>query len=248
MRTPQIRHTQQPGTLVLLRHAQSLWNLENRFTGWADVGLSAHGIDEAHHAGALLRRHGFHFDVAFVSRLARSTTTLEIVLAELGQRAVPLIADWRLNERHYGALQGLNKADTAARYGEAQFQRWRRGWADRPPALAPDDPRHPKFDSAYADVVAAQLPATESLADTYRRVVPYWQDIIAPRLARGDDVLVVSHNNTLRALVKYLDGMDDCAVERLEIPTGRPLIYRFSAGMRALRPSYLDVPPSAVAA
>lgn len=248
MKSLQTRLTQQPGTLVLLRHAQSLWNLENRFSGWADIGLSEQGIDEAHHAGAALRRHGFHFDVAFASRLARATQTLDIVLAELGQRAVPVISDWRLNERHYGALQGLDKAETAARYGETQFQRWRRGWADRPPALAPDDPRHSRFDAAYADVPPVSLPVAESLSDTYRRVVPYWEQNIAPRIARGDNVLVVSHGNTLRALVKYLDGMDDRAVEQLEIPTGRPLVYRFSAGMRALRPRYLDVPPPAVAA
>ena len=242
MKTPQISQTRQPGTLVLLRHAQSLWNLENRFSGWADIGLSTSGIEEAHRAGVALRRHGFIFDVAFVSRLSRVTQTLAIALAELGQRVVPIVADWRLNERHYGALQGLNKSDTAARHGEAQFQRWRRGWADRPPALSSDDARHPRFDPAYADVEPQALPATESLADTYRRVVPYWQESIAPRIARGDNVLVVSHNNTLRALVKYLDGMDEHAVEQLEIPPGRPMVYAFSPGMRALHSRYLDVP------
>jgi len=235
MKTLQTSETQRPGSLVLLRHAQSLWNLENRFTGWADVGLSDNGLDEAHRAGAVLRQHGFTFDVAFVSRLVRATKTLEIVLDELGQRAVPVVADWRLNERHYGALQGVGKAETATRYGDAQFQRWRRGWADRPPALTPEDARHPVHDAAYGEVARELLPATESLADTYQRVIPYWHEIIVPRLARGDNVLMVSHNNTLRALVKHLDVIDERAIEHLEIPTGRPLIYRFSAGMRPLQ-------------
>jgi len=235
MTNPQPRSTQQPGKVVLLRHAQSLWNLENRFTGWADVGLTSQGIDEAHRAGAALRQHGFTLDVAFVSRLVRATKTLEIVLDELGQRVVPVIADWRLNERHYGALQGVKKDETAARYGDAQFQRWRRGWADRPPAVTHEDARHPIRDAAYDDVARESLPATESLADTYQRVIPYWQEIIVPRLARGDNVLVVSHNNTLRALVKHLDVIDEHAIEQLEIPTGRPMIYRFTPGMRPLQ-------------
>ena len=236
MRNSQTSQTQQPGTLVLLRHAQSLWNLENRFTGWADVGLSVNGVEEARRAGAALRRNGVTFDVAFVSRLSRATQTLDIVLVALGQRVLPVVADWRLNERHYGTLQGQDKANTAARHGEAQFQRWRRGWSDRPPALASDDSRHPRFDPAYSDVPPELLPATESLADTYQRLLPCWVRDIAPRIAHGDNVLVVSHNNTLRAVVKYLDGMDESAVEQLEIPTGQPLVYRFSAGMRPLQP------------
>jgi 2,3-bisphosphoglycerate-dependent phosphoglycerate mutase len=217
--------TPPPGTLVLLRHAQSTWNLENRFSGWADVSLSALGVEEARRAGRQLQRQGFAFDIAFVSRLVRARHTLDIVLAELGQSGLPTEASWRLNERHYGALQGLNKAETAARYGEAQFQRWRRGYRDTPPALATDDLRHPRHDPLYADVDPALLPATESLADTGRRVVPYWQRQIAPHLAAGWTVLVVAHGNTLRALVKHLDGLTQSEVECLEIATARPLVY-----------------------
>jgi len=213
------------GTLVLLRHAQSVWNVENRFSGWADVGLSARGVEEARLAGAQLRRQGFMFDIAFVSRLARARHTLDIVLAELGQAGLPTGVSWRLNERHYGALPGLNKADTEARYGEAQFQRWRRGYRDTPPALAADDPRHPRFDPAYADMPAELLPAAESLADTEQRVVPYWQQVIAPQLAAGKTALVVAHGNTLRALMKYLNDLTVPEVERLEIATARPLVY-----------------------
>lgn len=213
------------GTLVLLRHAQSLWNVENRFSGWADVDLSARGVEEARLAGAQLRRQGLVFDFAFVSRLVRAQRTLDLVIAELGQTGLPTGVSWRLNERHYGALQGLNKAETAARYGEAQFQRWRRDYRDTPPALAADDPRHPRFDPAYANVPAQLLPATESLADTARRVVPYWQQVIAPQLAAGKTVLVVAHGNTLRALVKYLENLTIPEVERLEITTAQPRIY-----------------------
>jgi 2,3-bisphosphoglycerate-dependent phosphoglycerate mutase len=214
-----------PGTVVLLRHAQSVWNVENRFSGWADVDLSPNGIEEAFRAGAQLHRQGFVFDIAYVSRLMRARHTLDIVLAELGQNDVPVEVSWRLNERHYGALQGLDKAETALRYGAAQFQRWRRGYRDTPPALAADDPRHPRRDPAYADVAPELLPATESLADTERRVVPYWQEVIAPPLAAGKTALVVAHGNTLRALVKYLKNLTEAEVERLEIPTGQPLIY-----------------------
>jgi len=232
------------GTLVLLRHAQSLWNLENRFAGWADMGLSANGIAEAHRAGTLLRERGFVFDRAFVSVLRRATETLDIVLAELGQDDLPVTADWRLNERHYGALQGLNKAETAARYGAAQFQRWRRGYHDRPPALDVDDPRHPRFDQRYAGLAPELLPATESLADTERRVVPYWQQAIAPRLADGERLLVVAHGNTFRALIRHLDQLSVEAVEKLEVPTGEPLVYEFSgeldAGLQPRRSYYLS--------
>jgi bisphosphoglycerate-dependent phosphoglycerate mutase family 1 len=179
----------------------------------------------------------------FVSPLRRSTHTLEIVLAELNQGELPVIADWHLNERHYGALQGLNKAETATRYGAAQFQRWRRGYDDRPPALDLDDPRHPRFDARYANVPPECLPATESLADTERRVVPYWQQAIAPRVVAGEHVLVVTHGNTLRALIRYLDGLSVEAVEKLEVPTGQPLVYEFDAGLRSLRSYYLSPGP-----
>ena len=229
-----------PGMLVFLRHAQSLWNLENRFSGWADMDLSAGGIAEAHRAGVLLRERGFVFDRALVSPLRRATQTLDIVLAELGQDALPVTVDWHLNERHYGALQGLNKADTAARYGAAQFQRWRRGYHDRPPALDVDDPRHPRFDRRYAGLAPELLPVTESLADTERRVVPYWQQAIAPRLADGEQLLVVTHGNTLRALIRHLDSLSVAAVEQLEVPTGQPLIYEFDERLQPRRSYYLS--------
>jgi 2,3-bisphosphoglycerate-dependent phosphoglycerate mutase len=235
-----------PGTLVLLRHAQSLWNLENRFSGWADMELSAGGIAEAQRAGALLRERGFGFERAFVSPLTRATQTLDIVLAELGQRDLPVTVDWHLNERHYGALQGLNKADTAARYGALQFQRWRRGYHDRPPALDLDDPRHPRFDRRYAAIAPELLPATESLADTEQRVVPYWREAIAPRVAAGERVLVVAHGNTFRALIRHFDGLSVEEVEKLEVPTGQPLVYEFSAGMQQRRSYYLSSQPEPV--
>lgn len=214
------------GTVVLLRHAQSQWNVANRFSGWADMGLSAAGVAEAHRAGERLRALGFRFDRAFVSPLTRATHTLDIVRAELSQRQLPVTVDWHLNERHYGALQGLDKDETAARYGAGQLHRWRRGYHDTPPPLAPNDPRHPQFDSRYADVPRHQLPASESLADTERRVVPYWQARIAPLLAAGMNVLVVAHGNTLRALVKHLNDLSIPEVERLEIATATPLIFR----------------------
>jgi len=232
-----------PGTLVLLRHAQSLWNLENRFSGWADIDLSPGGIVEAHQAGALLRARGFVFDRAFASPLKRATRTLDIVLAELGQGELPVTVDWHLNERHYGALQGLNKAETAARYGAAQFQRWRRGYADRPPALDVDDPRHPRFDAHYAGFAPELLPATESLADTERRVVPYWQQAIIPHLANGERVLVVAHGNTFRALIRHLDQLSVEAVEKLEVPTGQPLVYEFNTDLQPRRSFYLTPGP-----
>jgi len=213
------------GTLVLLRHAQSLWNVQNRFSGWADMDLSAAGVEEAHRAGALLREQGSVFDRAFVSPLLRATRTLDIVRAELGRSDLPVTVDWHLNERHYGALQGLNKTETAARYGAEQFHRWRRGYRDTPPPLAPDDARHPLFDALYANVPASLLPATESLEDTESRVVPYFEQEIAPWLARGKNILIVSHGNTLRALVKHLEGLSEMEVERLEIPTGMPRLY-----------------------
>jgi 2,3-bisphosphoglycerate-dependent phosphoglycerate mutase len=239
-----------PGTAVLLRHAQSVWNRENRFTGWENVGITEAGAEEARRAGARLRRQGFTFDIAFVSRLARARQTLDIVLAELGQTDLPVGVSWRLNERHYGALQGLDKTETAARYGAAQFQRWRRGYEDRPPALDFDDLRHPRFDSTYAVVPRELLPATESLADTERRVVPYWRQMVVPYLEAGARVLVVAHGNTLRALVKHLERLSAEQVERLDIPTARAIVYEWADGhpvipsrelrSRAIEPAYQD--------
>lgn len=226
--------------MVLLRHAESLWNLENRFTGWTDVGLSKRGIEEARHAGHLLASHGFEFDEAHTSVLKRARDTLSIVLKEMHHRDLPAFRDWRLNERHYGALQGLNKADTAAQFGEQQLHEWRRSYYARPPALEADDPRHPGNDILYADIDSAQLPATESLEDTTRRVVPYWEQNLAPHIVAGRSLLVVAHGNSLRALVKHLENLSAEEVERLEIPTGRPLVYEFAGGLRVARRYYLE--------
>jgi len=214
--------------LVLLRHAQSAWNLENRFTGWADVGLTETGRAEARRAGALLHAHGYRFDRAFVSRLRRSTETLQIVLHELGQECLPVERSWRLNERHYGALEGLDKAAYAATHGAPRLERVRRGLYERPPPLAPDDPRYLRHRDAYPDLDPALLPATESLADTAARLWPYWEATIAPAAARGERVLVVSHGNTLRALAMRLENMSERDVERFEIPTAVPLVFEFA--------------------
>lgn len=216
--------------LLLLRHAQSLWNLENRFTGWADVGLTDTGREEARRAGVLLRAHGYRFDRAFTSQLKRATETLDIVLRELGQKSLPVERSWRLNERHYGSLEGLDKAAFAAAYGEDELHRMRRGYRDRPAPLAPDDPRHPRHQGIYRDVDPALLPATESLADTLARLLPYWRAAIVPAYLRGERVLVIAHGNTLRALLKQLVGMTERGVEQFEIPTGRPLVCEFARG------------------
>ncbi len=231
--------------LVLLRHAQSLWNLENRFTGWADVGLTEAGREEARRAGKLMRVHGLGFDRAFVSRLQRATETLEIVLRELGQENLPIERSWRLNERHYGALEGLDKAAFAIEHGEDKLHRLRRGYRDRPAPLAPDDPRHPCHQGIYRDVDPALLPATESLADTLARLLPYWNDTIAPAIARGERALVVSHGNTLRALLMHIEEMTEREVEQFEIPTGQPLIVEFAPDGNFLRRNYLDAPAAA---
>jgi 2,3-bisphosphoglycerate-dependent phosphoglycerate mutase len=225
---------------VLLRHAQSQWNLENRFTGWADVGLTEAGRAEARRAGELLRAHGLRFDRAFVSLLTRAEETLQLVLRELGQERLPVGRSWRLNERHYGALEGLDKAAFAAAQGAEMFHRLRRGYRERPAPLAADDPRHPRHQALYRDIDPAWLPATESLADTTARLLPYWNEAIAPAIARGERVLVVSHGNTLRALVMQLDDMNEREIEDFEIPTGQPLIYEFAAGGRVRGRFYLD--------
>lgn len=211
--------------LVLLRHGQSVWNLENRFTGWKDVDLSEQGREEAATAGRLLLEHGYAFDHAFTSVLTRAIRTGCMTLDELDQLWVPMTKDWRLNERHYGALTGLNKAETAAEYGEEQVHVWRRSYATPPPELSPDDTRHPRFDPRYRHLDAAALPATESLKSTLERVLPYWESDILPVLRRVDSVLIAAHGNSLRALIKHLDGVSDEAITGVEIPTGQPLIY-----------------------
>jgi 2,3-bisphosphoglycerate-dependent phosphoglycerate mutase len=222
--------------LVLLRHGESTWNRENRFTGWTDVDLSDRGREEAREAGRLLLEGDYDFDVAFTSVLKRAIRTLWIALDVLDRMWIPVTLSWRLNERHYGALQGLNKAETAARHGEAQVKTWRRSYDVAPPPLAEDDPRHPRFDPRYRRVDPAQLPATESLKDTLARVLPCWRERIAPALARGQDVLVVAHGNSLRAMVKMLDGMSDAAIVEFNIPTGVPILYELDGSQRPAAP------------
>lgn len=225
--------------LVLLRHGQSVWNLENRFTGWKDVDLSDKGRDEAQAAGQLLNRHDFRFDFAFTSVLKRAIRTLWIALDELDQMWIPVTKDYRLNERHYGALTGLNKAETAKEYGEEQVHVWRRSFATPPPELAPDDERHPRFDPRYAALDGKLLPATESLATTLERVLPYWNDVIVPRLHASNQVLIAAHGNSIRALIKHLDGVSDEEITGVEIPTGDPLVYDLNDDLSVAGSYYL---------
>jgi 2,3-bisphosphoglycerate-dependent phosphoglycerate mutase len=225
--------------LVLVRHGQSTWNLENRFTGWTDVGLTAQGEAEAHEAGRLLREGGYTFDVAYTSVLKRAIKTLWIVQEEMGLEWLPVIRAWQLNERHYGSLQGLNKAEMAAKFGEAQVKVWRRSYDTPPPALELEDERHPRFDPRYAGLTAEQLPATESLKITLERVLPYWTATLAPAIQSGRRVLVVAHGNSIRALVKYLDNISDAEITELNIPTGIPLVYELSADLKPIRHYYL---------
>ncbi|MBM3353493.1 MAG: 2,3-diphosphoglycerate-dependent phosphoglycerate mutase [Betaproteobacteria bacterium] len=228
--------------LVLLRHGESDWNRENRFTGWTDVDLSAKGVEEARAAGRLLRAEGWVFDLAFTSVLKRAIRTLNLALEELDQLWIPVTKDWRLNERHYGALQGLNKAQTAAKFGESQVLAWRRAYDTPPPALQSADPRGAAGDPRYAGVPAARLPLTECLKDTVARVLPFWESEIAPAVRAGRRVLVAAHGNSLRALVKHLDGVSDADIVGLNIPTGVPLAYELEANLRPLARRYLGDP------
>jgi 2,3-bisphosphoglycerate-dependent phosphoglycerate mutase len=228
--------------LILLRHGQSDWNLENRFTGWTDVDLSATGREEAESAGRILRDKGFTFDVAFTSLLKRAIRTLWIVLDVMDLMWIPVYRSWRLNERYYGALQGLNKAETAAQHGEQQVKIWRRSYDIRPPALEPSDPRFPGRDRRYADLTEKELPRTECLKDTVARFLPYWHETIAPAIRAGKRVLLAAHGNSLRALVKHLDGVSDNDIVELNIPTGVPLLYELDEDLRALRHEYLGDP------
>jgi 2,3-bisphosphoglycerate-dependent phosphoglycerate mutase len=231
--------------VVLLRHGESVWNHENRFTGWTDVDLSEKGRGEAEAAGTLLRDEGFVFDVAYTSVLKRAIRTCWIALDALDLLWIPVIRSWRLNERHYGALQGLNKAETAARHGDEQIKIWRRSYDTPPPPLTPDDPRHPSKDPRYASLSPSELPATESLKDTVARFVPYWTGTIAPDVKAGRRVLIAAHGNSLRALVKYLDQMSDEAIVELNIPTGIPLVYELDANLKPIRSYYLGDPEAA---
>jgi 2,3-bisphosphoglycerate-dependent phosphoglycerate mutase len=225
-----------------LRHGESTWNKENRFTGWTDVGLSARGIEEATQAGQLLRRDGWAFDVAFTSVLQRAIKTLWLALEAMDQMWLPITNDWRLNERHYGALQGLNKAETAAKFGEAQVQIWRRSYDIPPPPLDLDDARHPRHDARYAGLSSDVLPRGESLKDTVARFLPYWTGTIAPAIRAGRRVLVAAHGNSLRALVKHLDGISETDIVGVNIPTGIPLVYELDHELRPLRHFYLGDP------
>jgi 2,3-bisphosphoglycerate-dependent phosphoglycerate mutase len=232
-------------TLVLLRHGESTWNLENRFTGWTDVDLTPKGIAEAHEAARLLREGGYAFDLCFTSVLRRAIRTLWIVLDDMDLMWLTVHRSWRLNERHYGALQGLNKAETTAQYGEKQVLVWRRSYADPPPPLTLDDPRHPGHDRRYADVPPAQLPLTESLKDTVARFLPYWHEHIVPEVRAGRRVVIAAHGNSLRALVKYLDGVSEEDIVGLNIPTGIPLVYELQDDLRPIRHFYLGDPEAA---
>jgi 2,3-bisphosphoglycerate-dependent phosphoglycerate mutase len=225
--------------VVLLRHGQSTWNQENRFTGWKDVDLSELGRTEARDAGRLIKEAGFVFDLAFTSVLKRAIKTLGIALDELDQLWIPVTKHWRLNERHYGALQGLDKAETAAKHGEAQVKIWRRSYDIPPPPLTPDDERHPGRDPRYAGLSPKELPLSESLKDTVERFLPYWHDTIAPAVKSGRRVIIAAHGNSLRALVKYLDNVSDQDIVDLNIPTGIPLVYELDDQLKPIRHYYL---------
>lgn len=235
-------------TLVLLRHGESTWNRENRFTGWTDVDLSERGVEEARAAGRLLKEGGFLVDVSFTSVLTRAIRTGWMALDAIDRLWIPVQKDWRLNERHYGALQGLNKAETAAAHGDAQVKIWRRSYDTPPPPLALDDPRHPSHDPRYKALDAAVLPLAESLKDTVERFLPYWHATIAPAIQGGQRVLIAAHGNSLRALVKYLDAVSDEAIVGLNIPTGIPLVYELDEALRPLRSFYLGDADTARAA
>jgi 2,3-bisphosphoglycerate-dependent phosphoglycerate mutase len=231
--------------LVLLRHGESVWNLENRFTGWTDVDLTPKGLEEAREAGRLLREGGYTFDVAYTSLLKRAIRTLWIVQDDMDLMWLPVHRTWRLNERHYGALQGLNKAETAAKYGDAQVLVWRRSYGDPPPALTPEDERYPGHDRRYADLSRDELPLTESLKDTVARFLPYWHETIVPDLRADKRVLIAAHGNSLRALVKHLDGVSEEEIVGLNIPTGIPLVYELDDDLRPITHYYLGDPEAA---
>jgi 2,3-bisphosphoglycerate-dependent phosphoglycerate mutase len=228
------------GKLVLCRHGQSIWNLENLFTGWTDVDLTEQGIKEARAAGRQLRELGLNFDIAYTSVLKRAIRTLWLILDEMDLMWIPVERSWRLNERHYGALQGLNKAQTAAQHGEEQVHVWRRSYDIPPPPLADDDERHPRFDPRYRGIQG--LPATESLKDTLVRVQPYWEERIAPRLLAGENVLIAAHGNSLRALVKMLDGISDADITGFNIPTGIPIVYELDDRLRPRSREFIGDP------
>ncbi len=225
--------------LVLLRHGQSTWNMENRFTGWTDVGLSELGEQEAHSAGKTLKETGYTFDLAFTSVLKRAIKTLWIALEEMELEWIPVLNAWQLNERHYGSLQGLNKAEMAAKFGEAQVKLWRRSYDVPPPPLDTDDDRHPRFDPRYAGVNPEQIPQCESLKNTLERVLPFWHSTIAPTIKSGKKLLIAAHGNSLRAMVKYLDNIAEDVITELNIPTGIPLVYELDSELKPIKSYYL---------
>ena len=234
--------------VVLLRHGESTWNKENRFTGWHDVDLTERGVAEAREAGRLLKEGGYVFDIAYTSVLKRAIKTLGIALDTLDQLWIPVTKSWKLNERSYGALQGLNKAETAAEHGEAQTKIWRRSFDIPPPALTADDPRHPSHDPRYKGLKAGDLPLTESLKDTIARFMPYWHETIAPAITSGQRVIIAAHGNSLRALVKDLDNIPESEIVELNIPTGIPLVYELDDDLKPIRHYYLGDPAAAAAA
>lgn len=234
--------------LVLVRHGESVWNLENIFTGWTDVGLSERGLQEAQIAGELLKQEGFTFDVAYTSVLKRAIKTLWVILEEMDLMWIPVYRSWRLNERHYGALQGLNKAQTAQQHSPEQVHIWRRSYDTPPPALSEDDERFPGHDRRYADLSDAELPHTESLKDTVARMLPYWHETIAPVVRSSKRVIIAAHGNSLRALVKYLDDISDADIPNLNIPTGIPLVYELDDNLKPIRSYYLGDPEAAAKA
>jgi len=225
--------------LVLIRHGESTWNLENRFTGWTDVDLTPLGVQQARQAGALLKAEGFEFDIAYSSVLKRAIWTLWHTLDRMDRTWLPVVNDWRLNERHYGALQGLNKSETTKNFGDEQVLAWRRSYDTPPPPLDPGDPRSEAADLRYAGLAADQVPLTECLKDTVARVLPFWRESVAPALSRGQRVVIVAHGNSIRALVKYLDGISDADIVGLSIPNGIPLVYELDASLKPIRSGYL---------
>ena len=231
--------------IVLLRHGQSTWNLENLFTGWTDVDLSDQGRQEAKQAGVLMKEEGFEFDLIYTSVLKRAIRTMQLAVDEMDQMWVPVIRDWHLNERHYGALQGLNKAETTAKYGEEQVKIWRRSYDVPPPPLEESDPRFPGHDRRYAGLAKEELPLTESLKETVARFVPYWENVIAPQVKAGKRILIVAHGNSLRALVKHLDNISEADIINLNIPTGIPLMYELDDNLKPLASRYLGDPEAA---
>lgn len=248
------RHGKRPGILliirggtymaklVMLRHGESTWNKENRFTGWTDVDLSDKGLQEAHLAAKLLKEGGYTFDVAYTSVLKRAIRTLWTVMDDMDLMWIPVIRTWRLNERHYGALQGLNKKETTDKFGEQQVKIWRRSYSTPPPALEASDPRHPRHDPRYAGLAPAEQPATESLKDTLARVMPYWDETIFPALQQGGKIIIAAHGNSIRALVKYLDNVSEAEITELNIPTGVPLVYEFDSQFKVSKHYYLGDP------